>query len=72
MLGKQSSKNLEAISLSNDSIRFRINELADDISFQLISELKSCLHGMFSNELDESSDISNVSHLIVFVRPLWP
>ena len=68
VLGKQSSKKLEAISLSNDTIRLRINEMADDISFQLISELKSCLHGMFSIQLDESTEISNVSHLMVFVR----
>ena len=68
VLGKQSSKKLEAISLSNDTIRLRINEMADDISFQLISELKSCLHGLFSIQLDESTDISNVSHLMVFVR----
>ena len=68
VLGKQSSKKLEAISLSNDTIRLRINEMADDITSQLISKLKSSLHGMFSIQLDESTDISNVSHLMVFVR----
>ena len=68
VLGKQSSKNLEAISLSNDTIRLCITEMADYISSQLISRLKSCLHGMFSIQLDESIDISNVSHLMVFVR----
>ena len=48
VFGKQSRKKLEAISLSNDTIRLRINEMADDISSQLISKLKSSLHGMFS------------------------
>ena len=33
VLGKQSSKKLKAISLLNDTIRLRINELVDDISF---------------------------------------
>ena len=48
VLGKQSSKNLEAISLSNDTRRLRITEMADDISSKLISKLKSCLNDMFS------------------------
>ena len=68
VLGKQSSKKLEAISLSNDTIRLCITKRPDDISSQLISKLKSCLHGMFFIQLDESTDILNVSHLMVFVR----
>lgn len=68
VLGKQNCKRLEGISLSNDTIKRRITEMADDISSQLISKLKTCLHGMFSIQLDESTDISNVSHLMVFVR----
>ena len=42
--------------------------MADDISSQLISKLKSCLHDMFSIQLDKSTDISNVSHLMGFVQ----
>ena len=42
--------------------------MADDISSQLISKLKSSLRGMFSIRLDKSTDISNVSHLKLFVR----
>ena len=42
--------------------------MADDISSQLISKLNSCLHGMFSIQLDKFNDISNISHLMVFVR----
>ena len=42
--------------------------MADDISSELISKLKSCLHGMFSIQLDESTNISNISHLMVFAR----
>ena len=68
VLGKQSSKKLEALSLSDNTIQRRITEMANDISSQLISKLKSSLHGMFSIQLDESTDISNVSHLMVFVR----
>ena len=68
VLGKQSSKKLEAVSLSNDTIRLRIIEMADDISPQLISKLKFCLHVIFSIQLDESIDILNVSHLMDFVQ----
>ena len=41
--------------------------MTDDISSQLISKLNSSLHGMFSIQLDDSTDISNVLHLMVFV-----
>ena len=68
VLGKQSSKKLEALSLSDNTIQHHITEMADDIFSQLISKLKSSLHGMFSIQLDKSTDISNVSHLMVFVR----
>ena len=68
VLGKQSSKKLEALSLSDNTIQHCITEMANDISSQLISKLKSSLHGMFSIQLDKSTDISNVSHLMVFVR----
>ena len=47
---------------------FCITEMANDISSHLISKLKSCLHGMVYVQLDESTDISNVSYVIVFVR----
>jgi len=41
--------------------------MAEDISFQLISTLKSCLHGIFAIQLDGSADVLNVSQLMVFV-----
>ena len=39
-----------------------------DIRTQLILEVKSSIHGLFSIQLDESTDVSNFSQLMVFVR----
>jgi len=66
-LGKQSCKKLKAISLSNNTIQQRISEIAEDICFQLILNLKFCLHGMFAIQLGESTDVSNVSQPMAFV-----
>ena len=68
MFGKQSCKKLEEISLSNDTIQCLITKLMNNISSQMISNLKSCLHNMFSTQLDESTDVFNVSQLMVFVQ----
>ena len=42
--------------------------MAEDIRSQLIVKLKSSAHGLFSIQLDESTDVSNISQLMVFVR----
>ena len=43
VLGKQSCGKLKAQSLLNDTIQRRVIEMANDVSFQLILKLKSCV-----------------------------
>ncbi len=60
-------KKLEAIPLSNDVIHSRIVEISCNILKQIIDELKASPFP-FSMQLDETTDISNCSQLLVFVR----
>ncbi|GFS82095.1 protein ZBED8 [Nephila pilipes] len=65
--GLEQRKKLEAIPLSNDVIQSRIVEISCNILKQIINELKASPFP-FSMQLDETTDISNCSQLLVFVR----
>ncbi|XP_014667304.1 PREDICTED: protein ZBED8-like isoform X5 [Priapulus caudatus] len=64
MCGEQHCKGLETIPLSDNVIKRRIDDIADDI---LISEIKASLYKI-SVKLDESTDCAQCSQLLVFVR----
>ncbi|XP_071041442.1 zinc finger BED domain-containing protein 5-like [Parasteatoda tepidariorum] len=64
--GDESSKKLQKIPLSNDTIRLRINDMSFDIKNQLISAIK--IAGLFSIQLDETTDVSKDAQLMVYVR----
>lgn len=65
--GLEQRKKLEAIPLSKDVIHSRIVEISCNILKQIIDELKASPFP-FSMQLDETTDISNCSQLLVFVR----
>ncbi|GFT76191.1 protein ZBED8 [Nephila pilipes] len=65
--GLEQRKKLEAIPLSNDVIQSRIVEISCNILKQIINELKASPFP-FSMQLDETTDISNCSQLLLFVR----
>lgn len=65
--GKDQRKKIEAVPLSNDVIRSRIVEMSSNVLKQVIEELNSSLFP-FSMQLDESTDVSQCSQLLVFVR----
>ncbi|GFS28299.1 protein ZBED8 [Nephila pilipes] len=65
--GLEQRKKLEAIPFSNDVIQSRIVEISCNILKQIINELKASPFP-FSMQLDETTDISNCSQLLVFVR----
>ena len=46
----------------------RISDLADDIKPQVISDITNAQFGFFSIQLDESTDVSACSRLMVFCR----
>lgn len=66
VLGEKSAEKLSAISLSNNTVQRRISLMSDDIKEQVIQKVKEA--GLFSIQLDESTDVQSCSQLMVFVR----
>jgi hypothetical protein len=63
MMGSDYLIKLQPLSLSNDTIRGRIKDVAYDILSQVVDEIKSCPSGMFSINLDESTDATHLAQL---------
>ena len=60
---------MKQISLSNDTIKSQIHEMSDNIKSKVLSKIDSS--PVFALQLDESTDISNLSQLLVYVcQPL--
>ena len=68
VLEEKCAAKLNAVSLSDSKIARRIEDMLEDIKFQLIDRLKT---GFFALQLDESTDITNESQLMVYVRYCW-
>ena len=58
---------LETVSLSNNTVKNRIEEMSIDIADQVISGVKNLKFG-FSMQLGESTDITNNAQLLVYVH----
>ena len=65
--GKCATK-LKEISLSNNTVSGRIDEISNDIKAQLLERLKQTY---FAIQLDKSTDITGQAQLLVYVRYCW-
>ena len=63
----ESVKKLNSISLSNNTVQRRIEEILVDILQQVISDICRSESG-FAIQLDESTDVTNCAQLLIFVR----
>ena len=61
-----SAAKVKQISLSNNTIKRRISDMAKDVTVQVIQEIKGS--PMFSFQLDETTDVSSCAQLLLFVR----
>ncbi|XP_049835140.1 protein FAM200A-like [Schistocerca gregaria] len=66
MLDKQDANKLKSISLSDNTIERRINDMTGDIREQLAENLKKNPH--FALQFDESTDVLECAQFIAFVR----
>jgi len=70
VLGEASSTKLGKISLSDSSIKIRINELAKDIECQVLKKVH--VSPFFAIQCDETTDVAQLSQLLVYVRFVGP
>ncbi|XP_068219219.1 zinc finger BED domain-containing protein 5-like [Palaemon carinicauda] len=65
MFGEKAEKEISKIPLSNDTIHRRILDLSENIEKKVQKKLQD---STFALTVDESTDISNTSHLLAFVQ----
>ena len=68
--GEDQAKKLNAVSLSNNTIRRRVDHMAEDILAQVIEEVKSS-PVKFCLQFDESTDISSCAVPLGFIRYVY-
>nr|XP_039258064.1 protein ZBED8-like [Styela clava] len=66
LLGEKNSKKLANISLSDSTIKPRIDELAKNIELQVIEKIHSS--PCFAIQCDRTTDLTQLSQLMVYVR----
>ena len=66
VLGEDSYQKLSKISLSDSTVKLRIDEMADDIKTQMLEKVRSS--PFFAIQCDETTDVSQCSQLLVYVR----
>uniref|UniRef100_K7FL77 Uncharacterized protein n=1 Tax=Pelodiscus sinensis TaxID=13735 RepID=K7FL77_PELSI len=66
VLGEEAARKLNDISVSNNTVLRQINKLSQKISEQVVDEIKKS--PLFAIQLDESTDVSLCSQLLVFAQ----
>lgn len=67
VIGEQAVEKLESVSVSNNTVQRRIEEMSVDIADQVIEGVRASKYG-FAIQVDESTDVTNCSQLLVYVR----
>ena len=67
VIGNEAVSKLNSVSVSNNTIQQRITEMSTDIKEQVITEVQGSKYG-FAIQLVESTDVSNCTQLLVYVR----
>lgn len=65
MLDDKSAKHLSIISLSNNTVEQRIEDLASNVSETLVSRIK---YTKFALQIDESTVIADLAVVLMFIR----
>ena len=66
LIGEELLPKLDSVSLSNNTVKRRIEEMSVDIADQVIAGVKDSKFG-FALQLDESTDVTNCCQLLVYV-----
>ncbi|KAF2349253.1 Tubulin/FtsZ GTPase domain [Trinorchestia longiramus] len=66
VLGEESQRKLSKISLSDNTVKRRIDELSEDIKEQVLDKIKAS--HFFAIQCDESTDVAHLCQLLVYSR----
>lgn len=66
VLGEKAAKEIETNPLSNSTVQRRIDDMTLNVEEPLALYLQQCT--FFSLQIDESTDITNMAQLLVFIR----
>ena len=67
LIGEKKAEKLNSVSLSNDTVRYRIHDMSDNISDQVTTVVRASKYG-FAMQLNESTNVTNCGQLLVYVR----
>ena len=66
MVGEKAAKQLDAISLSDNTVKRRIDNMAEDVLKQLVTRVQASR--FYALQIDESTDIASLANLMAYVR----
>jgi hypothetical protein len=66
MVGEKAAKDLNLVTLANDTAKKRIDKISDNAKEQLIERI--CKSQNYSLQVDESTDFANKYNLLCYVR----
>ena len=66
VLGKESSSKISKTTLSDNTVKARIDEMVQDIREQVAEKIR--MSPMFAIQCDETTDVAHCSQLLVFAR----
>ncbi|XP_067949783.1 protein FAM200C-like [Watersipora subatra] len=66
ILGDTAAQKIADVSLSDSTVKSRIDDMSADMKRQVIEKIKSS--PMFAIQLDESTDVASISQLMAFAR----
>ena len=67
LIGDEAAAKLDSVSLSNDTVKHRIQKMSGDIAEQVIAGVKDSMFE-FAIQINESTDVAKCSQLLVYVR----
>ena len=66
MVGEKAAKQLDAISLSDNTVKRRIDNMAEDVLKQLVTRVQASR--FYALQIEESTDIASLANLLAYVR----